>query len=533
MTASHLRLGAGALALAVVISGSAFVAYRLLDSTLQPLATGRVGSLKAGVQDNAQRVIEWFDGAQNSVATVASSLEPWTPTTQQILGSRTHLDVATRSSTFDAAFVTDTTGRVVASDSGSAVLVGQNRNLAYIMQTMASGARVSGVYRDTTLRRGVVGVAAALHTSGGRATGAVVALTYMPGGSLATAITSIHSGADATTAVYLADDRVIQFTPLTIEPADANFRAPGRSDRRFMARYRGAGGIEMVAASAPVREGWTVVSVLRADDFYSPLRGPRLVMAVTLTVAGLILWFSIVALSLRWRRAAAQTEAAKRSFLAITGHELRTPLAVIRGFSQTLVKRWDGIEEAQRKDLGETIFRQSLNLEHLIERLLMGAQINLGILPSVSIRSRDLVPTITSAVEQAQSLSPLHTIEMDVPDVLEVETDHSVIGQVLGILLENAIRFSPEGGSVSVSAARRGKRIDITVEDEGVGLPSDTDAIFERFSQSESADSRVHEEGGVGLGLFIARARLRTVDASIRAERRDLRGARFVIRLGA
>ena len=95
------------------------------------------------------------------------------------------------------------------------------------------------------------------------------------------------------------------------------------------------------------------------------------------------------------------------------------------------------------------------------------------------------------------------------------------------------MKYSPAGGEVGLRIVPRGRWVDLVVEDEGVGLPSDYRSIFEKFVQGESVTKRVHDEGGVGLGLYIVRTLVEDMGGTVRAEPRSSQGARFVVSLRA
>ncbi|HEV7932110.1 MAG TPA: PAS domain S-box protein [Actinomadura sp.] len=197
-------------------------------------------------------------------------------------------------------------------------------------------------------------------------------------------------------------------------------------------------------------------------------------------------------------------EEAKDLFLATTSHELRTPITVVQGFASTLVNRWDKLTDPDRRKAVATIAERAHSLGRLVENLLLGSRAGAGEL-RVTIERFDLGRLLDGAVTGFRSLSERHLVELDVPPGLpEVSGDAMATDVIIGQLLENAFKYSPDGGTVRVRARLEGPDIVITVDDEGVGIaPGDHERIFERFVQGEAGDRR--RFGGIGLGLYIVK----------------------------
>ncbi|HEU5157370.1 MAG TPA: PAS domain S-box protein [Streptosporangiaceae bacterium] len=200
-------------------------------------------------------------------------------------------------------------------------------------------------------------------------------------------------------------------------------------------------------------------------------------------------------------------EEAKDLFLATTSHELRTPITVVQGFASTLVARWDKLGDAERRQAVETIAERARSLGRLVENLLLGSRAGADELP-VTIERFDLAGLLRAAVLAFRSLSERHVVELDLPEEPEelpaVRGDAMATDIIVGQLLENAIKYSPDGGVVTVGARAEGANVVVTVRDEGVGIaPGDHDRIFERFVQGEAGDRR--RFGGIGLGLYIVK----------------------------
>jgi PAS domain S-box-containing protein len=216
-------------------------------------------------------------------------------------------------------------------------------------------------------------------------------------------------------------------------------------------------------------------------------------------------------------------EEAKDLFLATTSHELRTPITVVQGFASTLVNRWDKLTDGDRRQAVATIAERAQSLSRLVENLLLGSRAGADEL-TVTVDRFDLVGLLRGAATAFRSLSELHAVEIDVPEELPaVSGDEVATDIIIGQLLENAIKYSPDGGTVTVRAAADGPHVVVTVADEGVGIaPGDHDRIFERFVQGETGDRR--RFGGIGLGLYIVKRLAIAQDGDISVHSRTCGG---------
>ena len=202
--------------------------------------------------------------------------------------------------------------------------------------------------------------------------------------------------------------------------------------------------------------------------------------------------------------AAKELEEAKDLFLATTSHELRTPITVVQGFASTLNSRWEQLSDTDRRAAVRTIAERAGSLSRLVEQLLLGARAGADALP-VSNGPFDLAALLRAAVVSFSPLSDKHQVVADVPDDLPLANGDSMATDIIvGQLLENAFKYSPSGGTVTVRARTVGPMIEVDVEDEGIGIAQgDHERIFERFVQGETGDRR--RFGGVGIGLYIVR----------------------------
>jgi len=228
--------------------------------------------------------------------------------------------------------------------------------------------------------------------------------------------------------------------------------------------------------------------------------------------------------------AAKELEEAKDLFLATTSHELRTPITVVQGFASTLAQRWDKLTDAERRAAVQTIAERAGSLSQLVEQLLLGARAGAD---QLTVRNGpfDLAALLRGTVAAFLSLSDKHTLVAEIPDDLpQAHGDAMATDIMVGQLLENAFKYSPNGGTITVEAHSAGDWIEVTVDDEGIGIaPGDLERIFERFVQGETGDRR--RFGGIGLGLYIVRQLARAQDGEVAAASRPGGGTRMSLQL--
>jgi len=196
-------------------------------------------------------------------------------------------------------------------------------------------------------------------------------------------------------------------------------------------------------------------------------------------------------------------EQSRRDLLANVSHELKTPITAIRAHLENLL---DGVEDPDPRTL-QVMLAQTERLGRLIEQLLELSRLESGELP---LRREDLalaplVTQVLSEIEVARSDRGV-AVDSELPDDLPaVDADPERLHQVLFNLLDNAVRFTPSGGAVTVSAHRQNGSVEVQVSDTGVGIPQEhLPRLFERFYRADPARSR--EDGGTGIGLAIARS---------------------------
>ena len=226
-------------------------------------------------------------------------------------------------------------------------------------------------------------------------------------------------------------------------------------------------------------------------------------------------------------------EEMKADFVATVSHELRTPLAAIYGSAQT-IRRTDIELDPEIKDqLLGVIASESDRLGTIVNDLLIAGRLDAGQLP-VAIESCDPVELAGAVVEAARTHLPGEVqLELRAPRrVTNVVADPGQLRQVLVNLVDNAIKYSPEGGLVALSVANGDAAIRFSVEDRGLGIPAtEHRRIFEKFYRLDPDMTR--GIGGTGLGLYICRELVRRMDGKIWVESTLGEGSTFVVELPA
>jgi len=198
----------------------------------------------------------------------------------------------------------------------------------------------------------------------------------------------------------------------------------------------------------------------------------------------------------------------KDDFLSIVSHELRTPLTSIQGYSQLLEGRLRGEHAGESKEMAHlrVIRSQVGRMRRLVDDLLDVSRIDRRGGVSIETADFDLAAEARDAVARSRREHLDRQITIEAPDVAPVHADRDRLGQVLTNLLENAVKYSPDGGPITLTLLRQGGAVEVRVADTGIGIPPEhRDHVFERFYQA-SADDGQRRFGGLGLGLYISRA---------------------------
>jgi signal transduction histidine kinase len=199
-----------------------------------------------------------------------------------------------------------------------------------------------------------------------------------------------------------------------------------------------------------------------------------------------------------------EAEELKSIFISVISHELKTPVALIKGYVGTL-RRDDAVWDREIvQDSLEVIEEEADRLTELIENLLDASRLQAGGL-SLNLSEVVFKPFAERMAERFRTQSQQHTIVVDFPtDFPVVVADEERLGQVLSNLLSNAIKYSPEGGEIRVSGKSLPEQVIVCVQDQGPGIaPGDIPHVFDRFYRADSA-SRTTK--GAGLGLYLTRA---------------------------
>ena len=253
---------------------------------------------------------------------------------------------------------------------------------------------------------------------------------------------------------------------------------------------------------------------------------------------GLVCYFRDISAQVEARKAVEESREAlkegdrrKDEFLATLAHELRTPLAPIHNALQIL--RLSGRDGAVARSVYDMMDRQVSHMVRLVDDLMEVSRITRG---KIELRRQrvDLATIVGGAVETTRSLIDAagHLLTVDLgAEPLEIDADVVRLAQVFGNLLNNAAKYTPNGGQITLRAARQGANVNVSVRDNGAGIRAEILAnVFDPFVQGERSYNR--SQGGLGIGLTLARSIVGLHGGSIEARSAGLgQGSEFIVRL--
>jgi len=282
---------------------------------------------------------------------------------------------------------------------------------------------------------------------------------------------------------------------------------------------------ELESGEGETPSGQRLVSIIRGGEEVWLSLSEAVMRDPLGAVAGRIFAFRDISADL-------MVEQIKSDFVAAVSHELRTPLTSIYGFAETLLRQDIPFGEEERRTFLGYIASESERLTEIVDQLLNVARLDAGDL-QVELGRIDVGSVVSEVVETAEESPAMngHRFEVDLPaEPLAAEADPDKVRQVFNILVENALRYSPDGGTVTVGARLNADRVEVRIADEGIGIPaSERERIFRKFYRAESAAR--DGAAGTGLGLFIAKELVTAMGGRIWVDSTEGEGSSFSFEL--
>ncbi len=308
-------------------------------------------------------------------------------------------------------------------------------------------------------------------------------------------------------------------------------------DRAVSETIRGPEGRVRVA-SVPMREGGEVVGVMQ---YARSLRGVQetvnrlLLVLLPLALGGVgAALLGGLYMSGRAVRPARESFERQRAFVADASHELKTPLTLVRADTEMVLYR--GRLIAEDGELLEHALGETDRMAAILSDLLLVARLDAGKL-GVDNKPFDLSSVLLEAADRFGPRAAAKEIRLDVlaPDELPARGDAKRTAQILAVLLDNAVRFTPTGGVIAVKGRSRDRWAEASVTDTGPGIPPEhLPRVFDRFYRADAARTRGEATGGTGLGLAIGRDLARAQGGDLLAENakgEEASGATFSLSL--
>ncbi|MBC8160077.1 MAG: PAS domain-containing protein [Roseiflexaceae bacterium] len=223
---------------------------------------------------------------------------------------------------------------------------------------------------------------------------------------------------------------------------------------------------------------------------------------------------------------------ARDHFLSIAAHELRTPLTVLLGQAQLALRRAQRQGTLDQRDQHglEVVIDQARHLNILIGDMLDVSRLESGQL-RIAREPVDIVALATQSIAETHATAAAHTLRLEAPsEPLLLQGDALRLGQVLQNLLSNAVKYSPNGGEVLVTVESHNQSVQISVRDQGIGIPTDMlPHLFQRFSRTPNTGGAPIE--GIGIGLYVVREIVRLHGGTITVASTEGIGSTFTIDL--
>jgi two-component system sensor histidine kinase KdpD len=219
-----------------------------------------------------------------------------------------------------------------------------------------------------------------------------------------------------------------------------------------------------------------------------------------------------------------ETERLRNSLLSAVSHDLRTPLATITGSASALVEHGPELDAAAQRELAQAIHEEADRLNRLVQNLLEMTRLESGGI-RVGKDWEPLEEVVGSALARVEKRLGDRRVDIQLaPDLPLVPLDPLLIEQVLINILDNAIKYTPEGSPIEISASVKDREVEVVIADQGPGFaPGEETLVFEKFYRGHAAGTR----SGAGLGLAIARGIVEAHGGRITAESRAGGGALF------
>jgi len=215
-----------------------------------------------------------------------------------------------------------------------------------------------------------------------------------------------------------------------------------------------------------------------------------------------------------------------RSFIDVASHELRHPVTIVNGYVTCLENQWDNIDEDKRKLFLADIVQGAERLSKLVEDFLDVSRIERGSFP-IAKQKAHISPLVERAIAEMRSRGATNDFDSSISDQVDaINIDPEKTVELLIILLDNAVNFSPDDSKIEVKAESENEEIVVSVVDRGIGVADNIRGkIFERFFQGDDAEH--HSKPGIGIGLYIAREIVDAHGGRIWCEPRDGGGTVF------